>query len=150
MVVGNVSQNSAVTWRDGIHQVILNEGERLMDGDIREFPRLECFLTLEEDGRLALFRGAPRERDGLIWKTRGKADRPTPQPTPPRFYTVFENGQLVVYRGTPDNPDVILWQSNKPSNPGPYKLGITTSRRLAIFSEVGEKRKNIWRSPAQN
>ncbi|MHC4702871.1 MAG: Ig-like domain-containing protein, partial [Planctomycetota bacterium] len=148
--VGNVSQNSAADRRDEIYQVILNEDERLMDGDVREFPRLECFLTLEGDGRLALFRGTPREREGLIWKTRGKADRPTPQPTPPCFYTILEGGQLVVYRGMPDNPDVILWQSNKPSDKGPYKLGITASRRLIIFSKVGEKLKVIWRSPLQN
>ena len=150
IAVGDVSQNIAANWRDEIHQVILNEGEWLMDGDIREFPRLECFLTLEEDGRLALFRGAPRGRDGLIWKTRGKADRPTPQPTVPRFYTVLENGQLVVYRRTPGHPKLALWKSNKPSGPGLYKLGITASRRLVIFSEVGEKRKIIWRSPVQD
>lgn len=79
-----------------------------------------------------------------------KADRPTPQPTPWRFHTVLKNGQLVVYRGTPENPDVILWQSSKVSGPGPYKLGITVSKRLVIFSEFGDKRKIIWRSPAQN
>ena len=150
IAVGDVSQNSTADWRDEIHQVILNEGERLLDGDIHEFPRLECFLTLEEDGRLALFRGTPRGRDGLIWKTRGKADRPTPQPTVPRFYTVLENGQLVVYRSTPDNPQVILWQSSKVSETGPFKLGITASKRLVIFREVGDKRKIIWRSPAQD
>jgi len=151
IAVGDVSRNSAADWRDEIHQVILNEGQRLMDGDIHEFPRLECFITLEEDGRLALFRGNPRRRDGLIWKTRGKADRPTPQPTPYRFYAVLEDGQLVLYRGTPDNPEVILWQSGKPSEPGPYKLGITVSKRLAIFSKVeGKKRKIVWRSPVQD
>jgi len=150
IAVGDVSQNSAPNWRDEIHQVILNEGERLMDGDIREFPRLECFLTLEEDGRLALFRGAPRGRDGLIWKTRGKADRPTPQPTSPRFYTVLENGQLVVYRGTPDNQDVVLFKTNAVSDTGRYKLGITASKRLAVFNEVDGKRKTVWRSPVQN
>ncbi|MHC4595730.1 MAG: Ig-like domain-containing protein, partial [Planctomycetota bacterium] len=31
IAVGNVSQKSAANWRDEIHQVILNEGERLMD-----------------------------------------------------------------------------------------------------------------------
>jgi hypothetical protein len=150
IAVGDVTQNSAADWRDEIHQVILNEGERLMDGEIRDFPRLECFLTLEEDGRLALFRGGPRGRDGLIWKTRGKADRPTPQPAPPRFYAALENGQLAVYRGTPDNPDVILWQSSKVSGPGPYRLGITASKRLVIFTEVDGKRKTVWRSPVQD
>jgi len=150
IVVGDVSQNITANWRDEIYQVILNEGERIMDGDIREFPRLECFLTLEADGRLALFRGTPGRRKGLIWKTRGKADRPTPQPTVPRFYTVLENGQLVVYRRTPGHLKLALWKSNKPSDTGTYKLGITASRRLVIFIEVGEKRKIIWRSPKQD
>jgi hypothetical protein len=148
--VGDVSQNITANWMDEIYQVILNEGDRIMDGDIRKFPRLECFLTLEEDGRLALFCGAPGRRKGLIWKTRGKADRPTPQSTVPRFYTVLENGQLVVYRKTPGHPKLALWKSNKPSNTGTYILGITVSKRLVIFSEAGEKRKIIWRSPAQD
>lgn len=148
--VGNASQDSAAKWRDEIHQVILNEGERFMGGDTHEFPRLECFLTLEEDGRLALFRGAPRERAGLIWNTRGKADRPTPQPAPPRFYAVLEDGQMVVYRGTPDEPDVILWQSSTPSDPGPSQVGITVSKRLAVFRDEGKKIEIAWRSPAQN
>jgi hypothetical protein len=150
IAVGDVSRNVEANWRNEFHQVMLNEGERLMDGEVREFPRLECFITLEEDGRLALFCGSPSGRDGLIWKTRGKADRPTPQPTPPRFFTVLENGQLVVYRGTPDDPDVILWQSSKPSGPGPYKLGITASKRLAVFRGEGKKTEIVWRSPVQN
>lgn len=150
ITVGNVSQNSTADWRDEIHQVILNEGERLMEGDIHDFPRLECCLTLEEDERLSLFRGAPRGRNGLIWKTRGKADRPTPRPVPYRFYAVLENGRLVVYRGTPENPDVILWQSPKTSGPGPYNLGITASKRLVIYREIERKRKSVWMSPVRN
>jgi hypothetical protein len=150
IAVGEVSENSAANWKDEIHQVILNEGERLMDGEVREFPRLECHLTLENDGRLALFRGTLGRREGLIWRTRGKADRPTPQPTPPRFYAALENGQLVVYRGTPDNPDVILWQSSKPVGPGPYQLGITVSKRLAVFRDEGRKTEIVWRSPVQD
>jgi len=147
ITVGNVSQNSAADWRDEIHQVILNEGERLMDGEIRDFPRLECFLTLEEDGRLALFRGSPRGRDGLIWKTRGKADRPTPQPTPYRFYTVLENGQLVIYRGTPGRPKLKIFETRSVSDTGPYKLGISVSKKLVVFREVeGEERKTVWMS----
>jgi len=151
IAVGDVSQDRAANWRDEIHQVILNEGERLMNGNVREFPRLECFFSLEDDGRLALFAGTLGRREGLIWKTRGKADRPTPQPTPPRFYTALENGQLVVYRGTPGHPKLALWKSNKPSDTGTYKLGITASKRLIVFRELeGEKRKIVWRSPAQD
>jgi len=67
IAVGDVLENSVPNWSDEIHQVILNEGERLMDGDIREFPRLECYLTLDDDGRLSLFRGTPGTSEGRIW-----------------------------------------------------------------------------------
>jgi hypothetical protein len=145
ITVGDRSSERAGDWKDEIHQVILNEGEQLKDGEIREFPRLECFLTLEEDGRLALFAGASRGREGLIWKTRGKADRPTPQPVPYRFYAALAQGQLRVCRGTPEKPDVVLWTSPKPSTPGPYQLGITASKRLVIYREVDGNREVVWK-----
>jgi hypothetical protein len=146
IVVGDGSNPGATNWRDEIHQVILNEGELFVDGDIFDFPRLECFLTLEGDGRLTLFDGAPSDRDGLIWKTRGKADRPTPQPVPFRFYAALEKGQLTVYRGTPGNPDAMLWESKKQSEQGPYQLAITASKKLIIYREVAGKRKIVWSS----
>ncbi len=147
IVVGSGSKPDATNWRDAIHEVILNEGELFVDGKIFDFPRLKCFLTLEADGRLALFGGAPSKRDGLIWKTRGKADRPTPQPVPSRFYTEFKKGQLTVYRGTPGNSDAMLWQSTKASGPGSYKLGITASKKLIIYSESEGKRRVKWKTP---
>ena len=42
ITVGDVSKNSEATGSDEIHQIILNEGEWLMDKEVREFPRLEC------------------------------------------------------------------------------------------------------------
>ena len=140
IAVGDVPEGSAAPTGDGIHQVILNEGELFEDGDIFDFPRLECFLTLEEDGRLALFGGAPSDRDGLIWKTRGKADRPTPQHVPFRFYAALKNGKLTVYRGTSGNPDAMLWESKTQSEQGPYQLGITAAKKLIIYREVEGKR----------
>jgi hypothetical protein len=148
--VGNASPSMAGDWRDEVYQVIMEEGEILKDGENRDIPRLECFLTLEEDGRLLLFNGSPGNRNGIIWATRGKADRPTPQPVPYRFYTIVDDGQLVVGRGTPDDPDVVLWQSGEVFGPGPYKLGITASRRLVVFRDRGKRTENVWKSPVRN
>ena len=140
IAVGNVLENSKANWRDEIHQVILNEGERLMAGDVRDFPRLECYLAVQHDGKVVLYRGAPGKGKGLIWKTPGK-DAPGPH------YAAFENGQLVLYRGMLGHPEVALWKSRKPSDAGPYQFGITASKRLLVFREVeGKKRKIAWRS----
>ncbi|TWU31223.1 hypothetical protein [Novipirellula artificiosorum] len=90
---GDVSQHSAVTKTDPIDQVILKEGERLMDEDVREFPRLECELKINEDGRLVLqgvLPGQSRSRI-LIWKSVMYKD---PQGC---HYATLENGQLVIY-----------------------------------------------------
>ena len=58
--------------------------------------------------------------------------------------------QMVVYHGTPGNPDVTLWESPKPKVKGPYKLGITAAKRLAVFRDKGEKIEIVWSSSAQN
>ncbi|MFC2115079.1 hypothetical protein ACFLTU_01290 [Bacteroidota bacterium] len=150
IAVGNASRSNAGDWKNEIHQVILNEGERFMDGEVRNFPRLECYLTLGKDGSLALISGSPGKNEGRIWGTNGKANRPRPHPIPFSFYIVVENGQMVVYREKPDRPKVIIYQTRSVSGTGPYKLGITASRRLAVFRDDGKKTKIIWRSPAQN
>ena len=111
---------------------------------------MECFLTLEEDGRLLLYNGSPGNRQGIIWATRGKAERPTPQPVPYHFYTTLEDEQLVVVHGTSDNPDVVLWQSGEVAGPGPYKIGVTASRRLAIIQGEGKNAEIAWKSPVRN
>ena len=117
---------------------------------IREFPRLGRFITMNEEGSLILLRGAPGNSDGFIWKTRGKADRPTPQPVGPHFYTVIENGQLVIYRTYPGKPKLKIYETNSVSEPGPYKFGITASRRLAVFRDEGNKTKIVWMTPVPN
>ena len=137
--VGDVSKNSAANWRDEIHQVILNEGERLMVGDVRVFPRLECYLRMHDNGKLVLRRGAPGRSGDAIWRSRSK------DPDGGLHYAAFKKGQLVTYRGTPEHPKVALWKSKEVSEPGTYKFGITASRKLAVFRE-GEKRKIVWRS----
>jgi hypothetical protein len=103
--VGDVSQSSMADWKDEIHQVILNEGELFLDSDVRKFPRLECFLSLRDDGR------------------------------------------LILNHGTPDHQEATPYLTPSVSGPGPYKLGITASKRLVIYSEVeGKKREKVWMS----
>jgi hypothetical protein len=146
ITAGNVSPNSKPGWQDEIYDVILNEGERLMDGEIRDVPRLECFLTLHEDGRLSLVSGTPEKREGSIWNAAGKANRPTPQPVPYRFYALLENGQLVIYREKPGPPRLKIFATPEVSAPGPYKLGITASQKLVVFRGEGEKTEIVWMS----
>ena len=148
--VGNASQSRMGDWKGKIHAVVLNEGETFSNGDTRNFPRLECFLSLADDGSLSLNSGRPGNNKGRIWGTNGKANRPKPHPVPFRFYVALEKGQLRIYREKPGRPKVIIYETRSVSDPGTFKLGITASRRLVIFSEVGEKRKIVWRSPVQN
>jgi len=146
IVVGNTSHSTAGHWKDEIHQVILNEGEIFKGEDIRDFPRLECYLNLAEDGTLALIRGTPGNSEGEIWGTIGKANRPKIQPVPYRFYTVVENGQLRIYRKKPGRPKLIIYETRSVSGPGPFKLGITASKSLVVFSKDGKKTEIVWRS----
>lgn len=150
VVVGPGPLAPTDAWRNEIHQVILHEGETFEDGALFDFPRLRCFLTLEEDGRLTLFDGSPRDRAALLWATRGKADRPTVQPVPFRFYTALERGQIAVYRGLPGAPDTLLWGSGKTTLSGSAKLGLTVDRRLVVFDDANGVNKVIWKSPVRN
>jgi hypothetical protein len=116
----------------------------------RNFPQLECFLSLADDGSLALNSGAPGNSEGRIWKTNGKANRPKPHPVPFHFYIALDDGQLQIHREKPGRPKVIIYETRSVSGPGPFKLGITASRRLVIFREDGKKTEIVWRSPVQN
>jgi len=137
--VGDVSENSMATWSDEIHQVILNEGERLMDGDVLEFPRLECYLYLNEDGRLELDGGTPGNSNGRIWQAGMHRDPWGPH------YAVFDKGQLVVYRGTPGHQEATVFKTPSVSGTSTYKFGITVSKKLVIYRELeGEERKTVW------
>lgn len=148
--VGNASPGDVDEWKDEIHAVILNEGDVFSEGDIREFPQLECFLELNEEGALALMKGTPGKGNGEIWGTKGRADRPKwktmPQPNPYHFYTVLENGQLQIYRQKSGYPKMQIYKSPSVSGPGPFKLGITASKSLVVFREDGKKNEIVWRS----
>ena len=145
--VGNASQRRMGGWKDKIHQVILNEGETFCNGDTRNFPRLECFLNLADDGSLTLNSGTPGNSEGRIWGTNGKANRPKPHPVPFRFYIALNGGQLQIHREKPGRPKVIIYETRPVSGPGRFKLGITASRRLAVFRDEGKKTEIVWMSP---
>jgi hypothetical protein len=62
-------------------------------------------------------------------------------------YAILENGRLVIYRGTPGNRETTLFETPPVSGTGPYKLGITISRKLVIFRGEDEKKPEIvWTS----
>jgi len=145
--VGNASQSRLGDRKDKIHQVILNEGETFSNGDIRNFPRLECFLSLADDGSLALNSGTPGNSDGRIWGTNGKANRPKPHPVPFRFYIALDDGQLQIHREKKGRPKVIIYETRSVSGPGPFKLGITASRRLIVYCEKEGQRRTAWMTP---
>jgi hypothetical protein len=141
VVVGDGVQQKPARWREAIHQVILNEGEYLMDGEYREFPRLECYLYLNDDGRLRLNAGTRQDYKGMIWQASMHRDALDPQ------FVALENGQLKIYRGTPEHREATLFQTPPVAGPGPYQFGITVSKKLVIVREVeGGKRQVVWTS----
>lgn len=140
ITVGDGSDIPEANLDAEVHQVILNEGERLTDDDVRLFPRLECYLILQDDGRLTLRHGTPDNSKGEIWHTSMHKDR-----SGDPMYSVVENGRLTTWRIRPDKPEVKLYQSPPVSGSGPYKLGITVSKKLVIFNETeGGKVKVLW------
>ena len=140
--VGKASPDSKDDWKDDIHAVILNEGDVFTDEDERTFSRLECELTLENDGSIKL--------NGGNWKTNGRGNRPKwktmKQPNPYRFHMMLENGQLQVHRQKEGGPKIIMYKTRPASGPGPFKLGITAARKLVIFRGDGENIDIVWRS----
>ncbi len=139
IAVGDVPVTSSEDWREEIHQIVLNEGEHLGDKEFREFPRLECYLYLNDDGRLVLYNGTPGNPKERIWQPSMHRDYWDPQ------YATLENGQLVIYRGTPDHQEAKLYESPPVSGNGPFNLGITLSKKLVIYREVaGEEGENVW------
>jgi hypothetical protein len=140
ITVGDVSDEGETNMDTEIYQVILNEGEQLTDKDVRIFPRLECYLILQEDGRLTLRNGTPGNSKGEIWHTSMHKDR-----SGDPLYSIVENGRLTTWRIRPNDPRVKLYQSPSVSGSGPYKLGITVSKKLVVFREdKGEKREIVW------
>lgn len=139
ITVGNVSDKNEINLDAEIFEVILNEGELFTDQDVRIFPRLECYLILQEDGRLTLRQGTPDNSKGEIWHTSMHKDR-----SGDPLYSNVEDGRLTTWRIRSDKPKVKLYQSNSVSGSGPYKLGITVSKKLVVFREVEGKREIVW------
>ena len=75
------------------------------DLKVVDFPRLECHLGLNQDGR------------------------------------------LVLNHGTPGNNEAMLFSTPPVSDKGPYKFGITVSKKLVIFRELdGGEIETVWMS----
>jgi hypothetical protein len=70
---------------------------RAQGGDNIEFPRLECYMGLNDDGRLVLSSGSPENRKGQIWQSNMHRDYLDPQ------FVTLDDGMLKIYRGTPGN-----------------------------------------------
>jgi hypothetical protein len=140
--VGDADPLTVDDWKDEIHAVVLKEGEKMWNGEKREFPRLECALALDDDGTLKLIGGD--------FNTPGKADRPKwkpdPNPNPFHFYAIFENKQLRVYRERCGRPIIKIYETPAVSGTGPYKLGITASKRLAVYQGEGKNKTIAWMS----
>ncbi len=141
ILAGNASE---AVPADEVHQVILNEGERLTGADGRDFPRLECDLKINDDGRLVLhgiIPGRTRNRT-LLWKSIMHRDR-----TGGPYYSVLEKGRLTTYRAEPDKAEVKIFETPAVSGEGPFKLGITASKNLVVFRAVeGEAIRIVWKS----
>ena len=138
--VGDATEGDAADWREAIYKVILNEGESLGDKETVEFPRLECYMGLNDDGRLVLSNGSPKNRKGQIWQPSMHRDYLDPQ------FVTLENGMLKIYRGTPGNVEAELFSTPEVEGEGPYKLGITVSKKLVIFREKEGRKDIVWRS----
>jgi hypothetical protein len=127
---------AAANWKEAVHQVILEEGETLGDKEVVDFPRLECNLGLNDDARLVL----SHYREGRIWQPSMHRDYKDPQ------FVTLENGQLKIYRGTPGDIDAELYTTPPVPGEGPFKFGITVSRKLVIFREQAGGKEIVWRS----
>jgi hypothetical protein len=143
ITVGEVSDRGVAGWEDQIHQVILEEGEYLLGGDRRDFPRLECDVKINDDGRLVIHgvvAGVSSDRR-LLWKASMHGDNGNPH------VAVLSKGQLVVYRGTPDRREATVYKTPSVSGEGPCRLGIARSRQLVLYREAaGRPREIIWQS----
>lgn len=142
ITVGNVSDREELDFDTVIFQKVLKEGEKLTQADVRIFPRLECYLILQDDGRLTLHQGTPDDSKGEIWHTSMHKDR-----SGDPLYSTLENGRLTTWRVRPDQTKLKLYQGQQVSGSGPFKLGITVSKKLVVFRETeGEEREIVWKS----
>lgn len=139
VAVGDAPAGSGSDWRNAIHRVFLVEGERLMGGSVVDFPRLECFFTIDEVGRMTLEKGAPGKSEGELWNSWGR------KLVSPQF-AMLEEGRLLTMDTDPSNPTK-LYKTAPVSITGPFKLGISVSKKIVLYSEneAGEKHV-VWKT----
>ncbi len=138
--VGDVPYKTKTDLDATIFETILGEGQKINKLDVITFPRLECYLILQEDGRLTLRNGTPDDDDGEIWHTSMHKDR-----SGDFMYSTLENGQLTTWRMQPDGSKLKLYQSTQVSGNVPFKLGITVSKKLVIFRDkMGTEKEIVW------
>jgi hypothetical protein len=140
VAVGGVPITDSEDWREEVHEVILEEGDYLGDKEVREFPRIECHLYLNDDGRLVLYEGTRGNAGARIWQPSMHRDYWDPQ------FLILEDGQLAIHRGTPGNIEATLFETPPVSGEGPFKFGITVSRKLVIYREAGSQKEIVWTS----
>ena len=147
---GDANPKSKDAWKDEIHRVILQRGEKFWDGDILKFPELNCALTLEDDGSLALINGVRKKGNTVIWANNGKGNRPKwkvkPEPKIFRFYAFIEAGQHKIKCKKEDRPTVLIYKTRPAKEAGDYKLGITAAKSLAVFKDNRGKTEIVWKS----
>jgi hypothetical protein len=141
IMVGEADKSQGTDWVNMIHRVILNEGEVFLDSDVLEFPRLECYLALRDDGRMVLYHGSPGKSNGMIWKAMMHSDKGD------QHYSTLDRGRLITYRGTPERQEATPYMTREVSGPGPFRLGITTGKRLVIYREPdGGGMDIVWKN----
>ena len=104
-----------------------------------DFPRLECFFTIDNDGRMTLEQGTPGKSERQLWNSWGR------QLESPQF-AMIEEGRLLTMNTDPNNPTK-LYKTGVVSAPGKFKLGISVSKKIVLYSEseVGTRRI-VWKT----
>jgi hypothetical protein len=98
-------------------------------------------MGLNNDGRLVLSMGTPDNNKGRIWQPSMHRDYLDPQ------FVTLEDGMLKINRGTPGNVEAELFSTPEVSGEGPYKFGITVSKKLVIYREAeGQDKEIVWMS----
>lgn len=110
----------------GLAGVILKQGENLLDGEVRSYPSMNCYLVMQNDGNLVLYRGAPGASQGVIWSAGVSLA------IGDYFATLQNDGNLVIYQGTPSVRGAAVYSSNSSGTIGDYLFGMLTSGRLII------------------
>ncbi|MCU0856986.1 MAG: lamin tail domain-containing protein [Pontiellaceae bacterium] len=122
----SLSAQSPVNAPVGLAGVILTNGNNLLDGEVRNYPSLNCYLTMQNDGNLVLYRGAPGASQGVIWSAG------ISYAIGDYFATLQSDGNLVIYKGTPTAAGIAVYASCSAGTTGNYLFGMLSSGRLVI------------------